>query len=279
VVVDIGEGGASRIATENREEDTGQASSTAAGTTFIESRSGTDGADVEEKPRRTGQERSREDPGVPPERPRRGRRRSRGIFSRRRGASRRRPRRTGKEPAPGAQRDARRDGDDEGAQRNGFGEQGSLIPGVWEGVREEEPEPREPTPEEVVEQFRVRDPEQERAQKEPVRRRRGKRLARGGGRFASTIVRGLAALALIAALLVPPYLWWSTRYYMTYDNEEIVVHQGVPYDFLGNELNRVDRRTGVMESDIAEPYRDQIRDNRLYTEDRLQTVLEDLQEA
>lgn len=268
VVVDVG-GGRAGSAT-NDSAESGAAAGSAAGTAFTAEPPGASRENGEESHRRSGEESGSPDTGAPPRRPRRGRRR-RGLFSRRRRPSGGESRRS--EPPPGA----RRNGESE-PRRNGSQGQDSLIPGVWEGVGEEEPEPREPTPEEIVEQFRVRTPERERNERESTRRRRRKRLARGG-RFVSTLVRGLAALALIAALLVPPYLWWSTRYYMAYDNEEIVVYQGVPYDFFGNELNREDRRTGVMESDIAEPYRDQIRDNRLYTEDRLQTVLDDLQEA
>jgi hypothetical protein len=156
-----------------------------------------------------------------------------------------------------------------------------LIPGVWDRTVVEEPDPaetREPTPEEIVERYRVPAPDPRETSEDPRRRKRRKRAAQRR-RAVAAIIRGLAALALLGLLLVPPYLWWSTRYYMAYDGDEIVVHQGVPYDFLGNELNRVDRRTGVQRSDIAEPYRAQIRDNKLYTEERLQTVLSDLQEG
>lgn len=157
----------------------------------------------------------------------------------------------------------------------------SLIPGVWDRTVVEDPEPaetREPTPEEIVERYRVPAPDPRETNEDPRHRKRRKRAAQRR-RAVSAIIRGLAALALVGLLLVPPYLWWSTRYYMAYDGDEIVVHQGVPYDFLGNELNRVDRRTGVQRSDIAEPYQDQISDNKLYTEERLQTVLSDLQEV
>jgi protein phosphatase len=157
----------------------------------------------------------------------------------------------------------------------------SLIPGVWDRTVVEEPEPaetREPTPEEIVERYRVPEPEPRETNEDPRRRKRRKRAAQRR-RAVSAVIRGLAALALLGILLVPPYLWWSTRYYMAYDGDEIVIHQGVPYDFLGNELNRVDRRTEVQRSDIAEPYQAQIRDNKLYTEERLQTVLSDLQEG
>jgi protein phosphatase len=150
---------------------------------------------------------------------------------------------------------------------------------VWDGtVVEEEPEePSEPTPEEIVERYRIRpEPDMRETQGDPRRRRRRKRIAQGG-KAITALIRGLAAVAVLGILLVPPYLWWSTRYFMAYNGNEVVIYQGVPYDFLGNELNRVDQRTGVKESDIAEPYRDQVRDNRLYTQDRLQTVLEDLQ--
>lgn len=167
-----------------------------------------------------------------------------------------------------------------GSQREGayarLQEGKSLIPGVWDGAVVEEPAPREPTPEEIVEQFRVRpEPDARETREDPKHRRRRKRAAQRR-KVVSALVRGLAALALVGVLLVPPYLWWSTRYFMAYDDGEIAIYQGVPYDFLGNELNRLDRRTGIQESEIAGPYRDQIRDNRLYTEDRLQTVLDDL---
>ncbi|WP_053058024.1 Stp1/IreP family PP2C-type Ser/Thr phosphatase [Rubrobacter aplysinae] len=162
---------------------------------------------------------------------------------------------------------------------SGPGEGESLIPGVWDGVAvEEEPEPREPTPEEVVERYRIRpEPDERETQGDPRRRQRRRKRLAAGGKAISALIRGLAVVALLGLLLVPPYLWWSTRYFMAYEEGEVVIHQGVPYDFLGNELNRVDQRTGVKESDIAEPYRDQVQDNRLYTEGRLQTVLEDLQ--
>lgn len=157
----------------------------------------------------------------------------------------------------------------------------SLIPGVWDGAlveeTEEPEEPREPTPEEVVEQFRVRPATDVReTSDDPRRRRRKKRFAKGQ-KAVSALIRSLAAVAVLGILLLPPYLWWSTRYFMAYDGGEVVIYQGVPYDFLGNELNRLDHRPGVDRSDIAEPYREQIQDNRLYTEDRLQTVLKDLQ--
>lgn len=157
---------------------------------------------------------------------------------------------------------------------------GSLIPGVWDGAVAEEPEePRELTPEEIVEQMRVRSvPDVRETREDPKRRRRRKRVAQSQ-KVVSALIRGFAALALVGLLLLPPYLWWSTRYFMAYDGGKIVIYQGVPYDFFGNELNRLDQRTGVKRSDIAEPYRGQIRDNKLYTEDRLQTVLKDLQKG
>lgn len=195
----------------------------------------------------------------------------RGGRSRGRRSSRRRRR----ERSGGARR-LRRERQDTAPEEQ---PEGSLIPGVWDRVVEEpEPPPREPTPEEVVEQFRVKPPLREREDEDPRRRRRRKHAQRTG-RAIAALVRGLAALALVGILLIPPYLWWSTRYFLAYDNEEVVVYQGVPYDFFGNEMNREDRRTGIEETDIAEPYRDQVRDHRLYTEDRLQTVLDDLQEA
>lgn len=177
------------------------------------------------------------------------------------------------EDAPGAS--PRRGSQREGAYAR-LQEGKSLIPGVWDGAVVEEPAPREPTPEEIVEQFRVRpEPDVRETREDPKRRHRRKRAAQRR-KVVSALVRGLAALVLVGVLLVPPYLWWSTRYFMAYDAGEIAIYQGVPYDFLGNELNRLDRRTGIQESEIAGPYRDQIRDNRLYTEDRLQTVLDDL---
>lgn len=206
-----------------------------------------------------------------------GPRSSRSSRASRSQGSRRSRRKDGRRGRESTRRGTGSDGGQDGAYA-GLREGESLIPGVWDGAMVEEPEPREPTPEEVVEQFRVKPvPEARETREDPRRRRRRKRAAQGQ-KAVSALVRALAAVALLGLLLVPPYLWWSTRYFMAYEGDEVVIYQGVPYDFLGNELNRVDRRTGVQESDIAEPYRDQIRDNRLYTEDRLQTVLDDLQE-
>jgi hypothetical protein len=76
--------------------------------------------------------------------------------------------------------------------------------------------------------------------------------------------------------MMPAYLWGSSRYFFEFDEGEVVARQGVPYAPLGIELNREWRRPGLTESEIKDPYKDPIKNHKLYTKDQAEKVLEDL---
>lgn len=123
-------------------------------------------------------------------------------------------------------------------------------------------------------------PQDSRASKRAARQER--RRARKSGRvrrFAGLLSRFLAVALLAAALATPVYLWLDSRYFLGFDEGEVVLYNGVPYDVMGYELNEEVRRTGLEESDIGEPYQGPIRNHRLYTEERVEEVLSGLEES
>jgi PPM family protein phosphatase len=103
---------------------------------------------------------------------------------------------------------------------------------------------------------------------------RGRRKRGGFGKF----VRGLAIVLIVLIALVPAYLWGSTRYFFGLDDGEVVAYRGLPYAPLGVELNEEWRRTGVQETDISTPYREPIETHRLYTQEEIEPVIDDLGE-
>lgn len=106
--------------------------------------------------------------------------------------------------------------------------------------------------------------------------------ARRKGGFLRTVaaaVRGLAALAVVGLLLTPFYLWGSSRYFMGFDEGEVVVYQGLPYAPFGFELNGEDRRTGLRERDLRESYREQIEAHRLYDREGVEQVVNGLEDS
>jgi len=90
------------------------------------------------------------------------------------------------------------------------------------------------------------------------------------------LVRGLAIVLVLAIALIPAYLWGSSRYFIAFDQGEVVAYQGLPYAPFEVELNREWRRPGIEESEIKEPYREPIENHKLYTEDQVEKVLGDL---
>ncbi|MGI8910638.1 MAG: Stp1/IreP family PP2C-type Ser/Thr phosphatase [Rubrobacteraceae bacterium] len=108
-----------------------------------------------------------------------------------------------------------------------------------------------------------------------ARRRRRKRVGEFFGALAK-LVRGIAILLAVAVILTPAYLWGSSRYYMGFDEGEIVLYQGIPYSVGSVDLNREAERTGTRESEVAETYQDPIEDHKLYTRDEVDRVLQDL---
>lgn len=103
-----------------------------------------------------------------------------------------------------------------------------------------------------------------------VVRRKRKRSRLGG------FVRGLAAVLVVVIALTPAYLWGSSRYFLGLDDGEVVAYRGLPYAPLGVELNGEWRRTGVEGSEVKTPYQGPIENHKLYTEDEVERVLQDL---
>jgi PPM family protein phosphatase len=105
-----------------------------------------------------------------------------------------------------------------------------------------------------------------------TRRKRSRGFWKGLGK----LVRGLAIVLVLVAALTPVYLWGSSRYFLEFDEGEVVAYQGLPYAPLGIELNQEWRRPGLTESEIKEPYQKPIENHKLYTRDQAEQVLEDL---
>jgi len=113
---------------------------------------------------------------------------------------------------------------------------------------------------------------------EPRAKGRGRKGRGRGGQLGwlAALVRVLAALAVVALLAFPFYLWGSSRYYLDFDGGEVVVYRGLPYTPLGVELSEEFRRTGLRESEVEEPYRSQVEENSLYTREEAERVVRDL---
>jgi PPM family protein phosphatase len=110
-----------------------------------------------------------------------------------------------------------------------------------------------------------------RVSRPPKAARRKRKRSRFGG-----FVRGLAAVLVVIIALTPAYLWGSSRYFLGLEDGEVVAYRGLPYAPLGVELNGEWRRTGVEGSEVKTPYQGPIENHKLYTEDEIERVLQDL---
>jgi len=82
---------------------------------------------------------------------------------------------------------------------------------------------------------------------------------------------------VLAALVAPFYLWGTSRYFLGFDEGEVVIYRGLPYAPLGYQLNEEVRRTDLEESEIEARYRDQIENHRLYSsEEQAAAAVRDL---
>jgi len=106
--------------------------------------------------------------------------------------------------------------------------------------------------------------------------KRQRRKPGGFSRLMGRVVRGLAVVLVVVALLSPAYLWGSSRYFLGFDGGEVVVYRGLPYAPAGIALNEEWRRTGIKASEIEGPYRDQIENQKLYTRDEAEQIIQDL---
>jgi len=111
-----------------------------------------------------------------------------------------------------------------------------------------------------------------RASRSRARRKRSRGFLAALGKA----IRGLAIILVVAAALTPAYLWGSSRYYLGFEEGEVVLYQGIPYSIGSLNLNREAERTGVKESEVDDPYRPPIKNHKLYTRDEVDRVLQDL---
>lgn len=114
----------------------------------------------------------------------------------------------------------------------------------------------------------------------PSRRRvRKSREKRRGGvyrRAISGLLRALAVVLVILVALTPAYLWTSSRYFLEFEDGEVVAYRGVPYEVMGFKLNDEWKRPGIERSDVKEPYQGPIEEQKLYTQSQVEDVLQDL---
>jgi serine/threonine protein phosphatase PrpC len=98
------------------------------------------------------------------------------------------------------------------------------------------------------------------------------------GSTAVVLVRAVAVVLVLAVLASPFYLWGASRYFLGFDDGEVVVYRGLPYAPLGFELNEEVQRTGLKESDVQSRFRDAVDNHRLYpSEEQAEAVARDLQ--
>jgi PPM family protein phosphatase len=116
-----------------------------------------------------------------------------------------------------------------------------------------------------------------RSRKRPTPRPKGKGLGPLSHAMV-TLVRLVAAVLVLAALLTPFYLWGSSRHFLGFDRGEVVIYRGLPYEPLGLKLNEEVRRTGLEESDVEERFRDDVENHKLYSsEEQAEAVVRDLE--
>lgn len=96
-------------------------------------------------------------------------------------------------------------------------------------------------------------------------------------RILTGVVRTVAALLVLAALLSPVYLWGNNRYYLDYEGDDVVIHRGLPYSVGEMELHRHWKGTGLKKAELDGPYKDQIPEHKLYTKDQVEQVVRDLE--
>jgi len=123
------------------------------------------------------------------------------------------------------------------------------------------------------------------AQRREGPRRRGSRgkhaasRTKGGDSWQtlSAFVRALGVVMVLVIALMPIYLWGTSRYFLGFDEGEVVIYRGLPYAPLGYQLNEAVRRTDLMDSEIQARYRDDIENHRLYSsEEQAEAAVRDL---
>jgi protein phosphatase len=112
--------------------------------------------------------------------------------------------------------------------------------------------------------------------RQPAARSRQKRQSGGQWRIFSGLLRALAVILVLLVALTPVYLWASSRYFLEFEDGEVVAYQGVPYEVVGIKLNDEWKRPGIQRSDVKKPYQEPIEQQKLYTKSQVDDVLQDL---
>jgi len=115
-----------------------------------------------------------------------------------------------------------------------------------------------------------------RSKKRTVRRR--KKAGKLGETLGASI-RALAVVLVLAAAVTPVYLWGQSRYFLGFDEGEVVIYRGLPPNYtFGLNLNEEVQRTGLKESEVEARYRDTVENHRLYSsEEEVEAVVQDLE--
>lgn len=121
-------------------------------------------------------------------------------------------------------------------------------------------------------QDRTRSSFRRRAMRARNKRRRGRLYPR----ILMGVVRLVAVVIVVVLLVTPFYLWGGSRYYLDFEEGEVVAYRGLPYEVLGTQLNEEWRRTGIERSDVKIPYQQRIEENQLLDRNEVEEILRDL---
>ena len=103
--------------------------------------------------------------------------------------------------------------------------------------------------------------------------------AEGLGRSLVVSIRVLAAVLVLVAIATPFYLWGTSRFFLGFEEGEVVIYQGLPYEPLGYGLYHEVERTGLKESDVQARYRDPIENHKLYSsKEQAEATVRDLKD-
>jgi protein phosphatase len=109
-----------------------------------------------------------------------------------------------------------------------------------------------------------------------MRARNKRRRGRLYPRILMGLVRLVAVVVVVLLLLTPFYLWGSSRYYLDFNDGEVVAYRGLPYEVLGTPLNEEWRRTSIERSEVKTPYQPRIEENQLLDQDEVEEILQNL---
>ena len=111
-----------------------------------------------------------------------------------------------------------------------------------------------------------------------MRARNKRRRGRLYPRILMGLVRLVAVVVVILLLITPFYLWGASRYYLDFNDGEVVAYRGLPYEVLETPLNEEWRRTSIERSEVKTPYQSRIEENQLldHDQDEIEEILQDL---